>query len=83
MMFQRYAFSDSVNRVVNGDDVVFSGLTQSGKPFKIITKLSDANSWANGELIQRAFPYLNSEDREILMTGFDNECWASMFGEGE
>jgi hypothetical protein len=82
-MLQRYALSDAVNRVVNGDFVTFSGLTQSGRPFEIKTKLSDANAWANGELIQKAFPYLNSEDREILITGYDNECWASMFGEGE
>lgn len=82
-MLQRYALSDNVNRVVNGEWLTFSGLTQSGKPFEIKTKLSDANSWVNGELIQNAFHYLNAEDREILMTGYDDECWASMFGEGE
>ena len=30
--------------------------------------------------IQRIFPYLLPEDREILMTGIDNECFQNMFG---
>lgn len=82
-MFQRYAFSDSVNRIVNGNYVTFSGNTTSGRPFEINTRLSDANAWINGECIQNAFPYLNAEEREILMTGIDNQGWNEMFGEDE
>lgn len=81
--FQRFCLSDNVKRVVDGDNLTFSGYTNSDKPFAITVKLSDANEWINGGLIQSCFPYLDTEDREILMTGNDNEAWASMFGEGE
>lgn len=33
--------------------------------------------------IQRIFPYLLPEDREILMTGIDNDCFQKMFDEGD
>lgn len=81
--FQRFCLSDNVKRVVDGDNLTFSGYTNSDKPFAITVKLSDANEWINGGLIQSCFPYLDAEDREILMTGNDNEAWESMFGEGE
>jgi len=81
--FQRYCLTDSVRRIVNGDSLTFSGYTTSDKPFSITVKLSDANEWVNGGLIQSCFPYLSAEDREILMSGNDNEAWESMFGEGK
>ena len=77
--FQRFCFSNKVKRVVDGDNLTFSGYTHSDKPFAITVKLSDANEWINGGMIQSCFPYLNSEDREILMTGIDNEAWDTMF----
>ena len=79
-MFVRFCFTDNVQRVVDGDNLTFSGYTTSDKQFAITVKLSDANEWINGGLIQQCFPYLNSEDREILMTGNDNEAWERMFG---
>ena len=81
--FQRFCLSDNVKRVVEGDNLTFSGYTNSQKPFAITVKLSDANEWINGGLIQSCFPYLDAEDREILMTGNDNEAWESMFGAAE
>lgn len=81
--FQRYCLTDSVRRIVNGDSLTFSGYTTSDKPFSITVKLSDANEWVNGGLIQSCFPYLSAEDREILMSGNDNEAWESMFGAAE
>ena len=78
--FQRYCLTDSVRRIVNDDSLTFSGYTASDKPFSITVKLSDANEWVNGGLIQNCFPYLNTEQREILMTGNDNEAWERMFG---
>jgi hypothetical protein len=82
-MLTRYAMTDRVERTVVGDDVVFSGSSTSGRPFSITTKLSDANEWLNGGLIQNCFPYLNSDERELLMTGIDSETWDAMFGEPE
>lgn len=79
----RFCLTDDVQRVVVGDDLTFSGYTNSDKPFSITVKLSDANRWVNGDMIQNCFPYLNTEDREILMTGNDDESWERMFGAAE
>jgi len=81
--FERYCLTDNVRRIVNGDSLTFSGMTLSQKPFSITVKLSDANEWINGGLIQKCFSYLDTEQREILMTGYDNEAWESMFGAAE
>lgn len=41
---------------------------------------SDYMVWQNGALIQDAFPYLNAEDREKLISGFCEDCWNALFG---
>lgn len=81
--FQRYCLTDSVDRIVNGDNLTFSGYTNSDKPFAITVKLSDANRWINGESIQNCFTNLTAEQREILMTGNDDEAWERLFGGGD
>ena len=85
MLGRQFAFSDDVTRTVSSDGswVRFEGQTKSGKDFAISTSLVDAQRWLNGELIQNCFRHLTSEQREILMTGFDDECWNSMFAESE
>lgn len=79
MLMSRFAFTNRVERTVVGDDITFSGITTSNKPFSITVKLSDANRWINGESIQNCFKHLDAEQREILMTGNDNEAWDTMF----
>ena len=81
-MFTRFAFTDAVSRTVSDDGslVTFEGFTTSDKPFSITVRLSDANRWINGESIQNCFKNLDAEQREILMTGNDNEAWEAMFG---
>jgi hypothetical protein len=32
-------------------------------------------AWSNGELIQKAFPMLNADEREFLMTGMTVADW--------
>lgn len=78
--FQRYCLTDSVDRIVDGENLTFSGYTNSDKPFAITVKLSDANRWVNGESIQNCFTHLTAEQREILMTGNDDEAWERLFG---
>lgn len=39
-------------------------------------------TWQSGVLIQNAFPNLNADEREFLMTGITAEEWEAMF-EGE
>ena len=78
--FERYCLTDNVRRIVNLDSLTFSGDTLSGKSFSITVKLSDANEWINGGLIQNCFSYLDKEQREILVSGNDNESWEKLFG---
>ena len=33
------------------------------------------NRWKNGELIQKVFPHLSTDEREFLMTGIIGEEW--------
>ena len=40
----------------------------------------DLIKWQNGESIQKAFPYLNANEREIIQTGICPTCWDKMFG---
>lgn len=36
--------------------------------------------WQDGELAQRAFPYLSADEREMLISGICPTCWDKMFG---
>jgi len=40
-------------------------------------------NWENGELVQNAFPQLNSEEREFLISGVTPKEWKEVFGEEE
>lgn len=43
-------------------------------------KLASYNSWMyHGMLIQEAFPELNDDDRERIMTGTCQKCWDDMW----
>ena len=35
----------------------------------------DYEAWENGQLIQKAMPYLTPDEREFLMTGITPEEW--------
>lgn len=41
------------------------------------------SAYANGELVQRAFPQLSDDDREFLLTGMTHEEWEEMAAEME
>ena len=40
-----------------------------------INPYQDADNWTRGQLIQNAFPYLDSDQREMLLTGITPEMW--------
>ena len=42
---------------------------------------SDYRKWFCGDLVQKAFPYLNSTEREQLISGMCPACQSSIFGE--
>lgn len=37
-------------------------------------------AWVTGTLIQRAFPTMSADEREMLMTGIHPKCWDEIFG---
>ena len=39
----------------------------------------DLRRWKEGELIQNAIPYLNSSQRELLISGICGECFDRIF----
>jgi hypothetical protein len=39
--------------------------------------------WTNGELIQKAFPDLSTDEREMLMTGTTPREWENLFGKDD
>ena len=45
------------------------------KTSNVTVKKQDIEKWKKGELIQRAFPYLDNDQREILKTGICPACW--------
>ena len=56
----------------------------SGKEHTMRLKgtIENFQSWSyGGVLIQNAFPHLNSDEREFIMTGITTEEWNAEFGE--
>lgn len=47
----------------------------------VCLNIEDYNRQKNGELIQNAMPYLNAEEREMLISGICPSCWNNMFNE--
>lgn len=43
----------------------------------------DYFAWQDGELVQKAFPYLSADDREMLISGICPSCWEAMFPDEE
>lgn len=36
--------------------------------------------WVSGELIQKVWPHMTPDDRELLITGTHPACWEKIFG---
>lgn len=43
----------------------------------------DFVAWKNGKLIQKAMPYLEDYEREMLISGVCRRCWDDMFTAGD
>lgn len=56
-----------------------------GIPGQVVTiqSMDDYNRWVGGTVIQTAMPYLNSSEREALMTGICDTCWEETFSEDD
>lgn len=54
----------------------------TGKPHTLTIPRASYDRWKGGEVIQRAFPFLNPDDREFLMTGIaPGDGWNTLFPE--
>ncbi len=51
-----------------------------GKTTIITVNKNDYDKWQEDTLIQRAFPYLSADEREVLITGMCYDCQAKVFG---
>lgn len=51
-----------------------------GRANEVEVNEMDYLDWQDGVLAQDAFPYLNANEREMLISGICPTCWDSMFG---
>ena len=49
------------------------------KTNSVTVNTEDYEKWRAGQLIQRAFPYLKPDEREILQSGTCPTCWDELF----
>ena len=54
-----------------------------GRVNKLLVSANAYSMWQAGAFIQDSFPELTVDQREIIQTGIDGECWSKMFGEAE
>lgn len=54
-----------------------------GDAHYIDVKMVDMSAYEDGALIQDAFPYLNSAQRELMLTGLTEDMWSEMFPNDE
>ena len=52
----------------------------SGVIHTVTVLTPDYNNWVKGQMVQVAFPYLTSDEREALVTGFTPETWKRVMG---
>ena len=54
-----------------------------GQTHEVLVYEDDFFAWQGGKCAQDAFPYLSTDDREMLISGICPKCWDSMFDEEE
>jgi hypothetical protein len=50
-----------------------------GRVHTISLHITDVMTWRSGELIQRAMPYLSSDERELLISGIPGDMYDRMY----
>jgi hypothetical protein len=56
---------------------------QCGKTGTVELHMDDVLAWHRGRLAQQAFPYLDKEEREQVISGTHPACWTLMVGHGQ
>ena len=78
-MINRYNFSKTEN---NG--TIYTQCSWCKVDNEIIIDIEAYAKWVNREeLIQKCFPHLLANEREIIQTGIHPECWNDIFPEEE
>jgi len=54
--------------------------TVTKKSYIVRVKAKDFKDWEEGKLAQNAFPYLDDEQREFIISGTTPDEWKSWFG---
>ena len=80
MDMNKYDGEKYVEELHTGSKVVFSGVCRLGTNHEVSDLPVDLEKYRSGMLIQHAFPYLSTQDREFLMTGM---CCDSIWGTEE
>lgn len=78
---ETYAYSEDDKATIH--TYTFSGkCIMSDKTVSVSVKGQDLFNYHHGKLIQDAFPYLNSQEREWMISGIYN-MWNELFKEEE
>ena len=60
---------------------IIATCVRCGESTIINAVIADLIKWKNGECIQNAMPYLNADEREILISKTCGDCFDEIFGE--
>ena len=63
----------------DGTSLVFGTCLFSGKPYQVVVETRALRLFVEGTHAQNAFPNLNREDREFLISGISPEGWETKF----
>lgn len=48
---------------------------------EVVVDSGDYQEWASGKCAQRAFPYLDAAEREVIISGLCPDCQGNFFGD--
>jgi len=63
----------------DGTASIWRQCTITQKPYSVDVRVGDLEAWQMGELAQNAFPYLNDDQREFLISNTTPAEWSKMF----
>lgn len=83
---ERYDFYNlPENREITGPayQIIYTKCPYCKSENRVSVVQRDYLAWRKDTLIGEAFPYLNSDQREMLMTGICPKCFINVFGEDD
>jgi hypothetical protein len=68
-----YVFADKENKL----DCHFQCVNCDNMPIVTVSQ-EQYDSWKDGEFVQKAFPHLSADERELFISGICDGCWKEM-----